>query len=251
MTNTLKRENVILQRDIIRTTLITTALFVILLLLFWGLETFCPQLQGELLLWEQVDYYFSLFGSLVGVIYVLLIRNPKNYLGYIFGILMSVFLSLQFWWQEQYDLVILYLCVFVPIQVCTFISWRKNLIASLEGRKAELHPTYLTTKQLVTTILAGTIIWFADYVVIGLLHGNTLGEEVILRSLSGLMIASSCLANYLLLFQKTESWICWVLFSIIGIVFNYLIGSYFTSIFFIVSAIVNGKALIEWVKISK
>lgn len=251
MSSTLSNEKQLLRKDIIHTTMIVCILFAVLLTIFWLVEALVPTLKGEFLQWRHIDYYFSLVGSLIGVIYVLLIRNPKDYLGYLFGIAMSVCLSLQFALQGQYDLVVLYLCVFVPIQACTFVSWRKNLVTSINGQPAELHPAFMDTKHLLLTILVGIAIWFADYIIVALLHGDALWENVLLRTLSALMIASSCLANYLLLFQKTESWFCWVLFCIVGIVFNYLIGSYFTAIFFIVSAVVNGKALVEWVRISK
>ena len=240
-----------LKADILKTTIGSIIFYAFLFLVFYLLERFIPALSGRLILWDQLVYYVGLFGSIIGVIYILLIRNPHNYLGYIFGIGMSLCLAMQFFLQGHYDLVLMYFIIFIPIQIKTFFAWRKNLLDSLEGGQSEMHPAFIDFKSLLITLLVCLVIWLGDYALLSFLAHESFLDNMLLKLLSSFMIASSCLANYWLMYQKNDAWFFWVLFCVVGTIFNILIGSYFTSVFFFISTLANVDAMLAWLRITR
>jgi hypothetical protein len=65
------------------------------------------------------------------------------------------------------------------------------------------------------------------------------------------MIASSTLANFILIYQKIDAWIWWVVYALAGMIFYALIGNAFSFVLFTVFLLVNGAAGIAWIKAFK
>ena len=99
--------------------------------------------------------------------------------------------------------------------------------------------------QLVAIIVA-------DYALATLvIQHNDWSDNVILKLIGGLMIASSTLANFILIYQKIDAWIWWVVYALAGMIFYALIGNAFSFVLFTVFLLVNGAAGIAWIKASK
>ena len=88
-----------------RMTLWSVILYVALFLFLWFVEWVHPDLAGKFLQWSNPAFLVGIPASILGTAYVLTIRNPRNYLGFYEGIIMSIFLSWQFFLQGSYDLV--------------------------------------------------------------------------------------------------------------------------------------------------
>ena len=65
------------------------------------------------------------------------------------------------------------------------------------------------------------------------------------------MIASSTLANFILIYQKIDAWIWWVVYALAGMIFYVLIGNAFSFVLFTVFLLVNGGAGLAWIKVAK
>ena len=65
------------------------------------------------------------------------------------------------------------------------------------------------------------------------------------------MIASSTLANFILIYQKIDAWLWWAVYALAGIVLYILIGNIFSMVLFLVFLLVNGSAGIAWIKLRK
>ena len=65
------------------------------------------------------------------------------------------------------------------------------------------------------------------------------------------MIASSTLANFILIYQKIDAWIWWALYALAGIVLYVLIGNIFSVVLFVVFLAINGSAGLAWLKLRK
>ena len=66
-----------------------------------------------------------------------------------------------------------------------------------------------------------------------------------------MMIASSVLANFWLIYKKLDAWLWWVVYSIAGMILYALIGNAFSFLLFTVFLIVNTGAGVAWIKISR
>ena len=69
--------------------------------------------------------------------------------------------------------------------------------------------------------------------------------------MSGVMIGSSVLANFWLIYKKLDAWLWWVVYSIAGMIFDVLIGNAFSFVLFTVFLLVNGGAGLAWIKVAK
>ena len=103
-------------RAAIRNLLIAIVLFV---LLVEGLVLFNVAVAYDAV------FMISIAASIVGVAYVLTIRNPQNYTGFYLGIVSSALLGIQFYLLGSYDLTFLYFLVFIPFQVMAIYTWLK------------------------------------------------------------------------------------------------------------------------------
>ena len=92
----------------------------------------------------------------------------------------------------------------------------------------------------------------ADYALATLvIQHNAWSDNIILKLIGGLMIASSTLANFILIYQKIDAWIWWVVYALAGMIFYALIGNAFSFVLFTVFLFVNGGAGIAWIKAFK
>ena len=96
--------------------LISIGIFSALFLILYIIEWLAPSLAGALLRWHDPAFVVGVPASVIGVAYVLTIRNPKNYTGFFGGILMALLLSVQFYLQGNMDLVVLQLVN--PTKIC-------------------------------------------------------------------------------------------------------------------------------------
>ena len=112
--------NTHLWRALGRNFTISILLFGSLLGLLWLVETYllpCGEAgRGLLLRWHDPAWVVGIPASIIGVAYILTVRDPHNYTGFFAGVFMSVLLGIQFLLQNQYDSAFLYFFVFIPFQ---------------------------------------------------------------------------------------------------------------------------------------
>ena len=226
---------------------IFSALFLILYIVEWAV----PSLGGVLLQWHDPAFVVGIPASVIGVAYVLTIRNPQNYTGFVGGIVMAVLLATQFFLLGNYDLVILQLAVFIPFLLMSFLRWRRQTL-TLSDREQPFYPEWLPTGQMLVSLLLLVAIIVADYALATLvIQHNDWSDNIILKLIGGLMIASSTLANFILIYQKIDAWLWWTVYALAGMMFYALIGNAFSFVLFTVFLLVNGAAGIAWIKASK
>ena len=229
-------------------TLISVIIFTVLFLVLAFLECVAPHLKNELLKWHDPSFIVGIPASVIGVAYVLTIKNPQNYMGFYLGIIMSLLLAWQFYLQGQYDLVVLYILVFIPFLLSSLFSWRKATL-STDKKAAAFSPAFLNTKGMLITQLIGILIIFGDFALVSYLQGAAPSMEVVwIRLMAALLISSSFFANFYLIYKKNDAWICWVIYSIAGMVLNAIVGNLFSFMLFTVFLLVNGSATIAWIR---
>ena len=81
--------------------------------------------------------------------------------------------------------------------------------------------------------------------------GDGLQDQVALKLCNGLMVASSFLANYWLIYRKNDSWLYWFIYSVAGIVLFILLGNIFSIVLFSFFLVINSMAGIAWIKNTK
>lgn len=204
--------------------LIYGSLFVLLYLLEWLI----PAWQGTLLQWHNPAWLVGIPASVLGSAYVLTVRNPDNYTGFYLGIAMSALLAVQCYLQHQYDLVFLYLAVFIPFLVKSILHWQQPTTDFL--------PSFLSVRYALSALGVAIAIVAVDYWLAG-------------SVLSAIMIASSLLANFLMIYKKVDTWYYWLLYCASGLVLFVLVGNWFSVMLFAVMLLVNLSGLIAWLKI--
>ena len=206
----------------------------------WLLEYLFPQLL--LLQWQNVAWCVGIPASIIGVAYVLSIKNPQNYTGFYAGILMSLLLGVQFYLQGQYDSTFLYLLVFIPLQIRSILTWKSHEVS------ADL-PAFLSIKSVILSLLLFIVVIVADYLLVTyVIEKNMLLDNCTVKLLNGVLIASSVLANYWLIYKKTDSWIYWILYSIAGVCLFVVINNIFSVVLFLFFLFINSTAGIVWIK---
>lgn len=241
-------------RELFRKTLFSCALFLLLFAVLYLIEWFLPSLKGQLLQWDSAAFVVGIPASVVGVAYVLTIKNPQNYTGFYGGILMALLLSCQFFLQGNFDLVFLQLCVFIPFMAKSIVEWKRALRAqdSQPVDNNPFVPQYLHGRALLWTLVAAIGIVVLDYVLATqFIQHDAWDTNVLLKLCSGMMIASSTLANFWLIYQKIDAWIWWVVYSASGMVLYVLISNMFSLLLFTVFLIVNGSAMIAWMRMHR
>lgn len=270
-----------------RKTVVSCGLFLVLFGVLYLIEWLVPAMRGQLLQWDSAAFIVGIPASIVGVAYVLTIKNPQNYTGFYGGILMALLLSCQFYLQGNYDLVGLQLLVFVPFMIKSIIEWKgkqtgletglakEGKAHSIEADKRtttevakgeQAHsteadkqtttesnttfvPQYLHGRALVWTLIVALLIVVVDYLLATLfIQHDAWNEHILLKLCSGVMIASSTLANFWLIYQKIDAWIWWVVYSASGMVLYILINNMFSLLLFCVFLVVNGSAMIAWMR---
>jgi nicotinamide riboside transporter PnuC len=240
-----------LWKEFARNTLISLGIFSALFLILYIVEWAIPSLSGVLLQWYDPAFVVGIPASVIGVAYVLTIRNPKNYTGFVGGMVMAVLLAAQFFLLGSYDLMILQLAVFFPFLLISFLRWRRQTL-SLSAAEHPFYPEWLSLCQRLITLFLLVAIIIADYALATLvIQHNSWSDNSILKLIGGLMIASSTLANFILIYQKIDAWIWWVVYALAGMIFYALIGNAFSFVLFAVFLLVNGAAGIAWIKAFK
>ena len=234
-------------KQILKSIGIFSALFLILYIIEW----LAPALSGTLLKWHDSAFVVGIPASVIGVAYVLTIRNPKNYTGFFGGILMALLLSAQFYLQGNMDLVVLQLVVFVPFLLSSLLRWRKLALQPQQTDQAFV-PEWLPRRMQWLSLLILLVIMVGDYALATLvIQQDAWNENILIKLMGGLMIASSILANFILIYQKIDAWIWWSLYALGGIVLYVLIGNIFSVVLFVVFLVINGSAGVAWLRLRK
>ena len=238
----------ILWRALGRNTIISIILFGALLGLLWLAEVIFPSVT--LLKWNDPAWVVGIPASIIGVAYILTVRDPQNYTGFFAGIIMSILLGIQFLLQEPkgIDSAFLFFFVFIPFQLMSIYKWSRN---KGEGG-ASFEPKFLDTPRLMLSIALLVFITLGDYILVTYaFQRNGLLDNMLIKLLSGLLISSSFLANYWLIYRKTDSWIYWIIYSLAGIGLFIIIRNPFSIVLFTFFLVINGMACVAWVKATK
>ncbi len=231
-----------------RQNLLSVLLYGLLFGVLYGVEWLFPSLQGTLLRWSDAAFVVGIPASIIGTGYVLTIRNPKNYIGFYGDLVMAVLLAVQFYLQGNYDLTVLYLAVFVPFGILSLLTWRRNTLQT-QGDDTPFVPQWLPAKAQCLTAVAALVIVAADYgLATCVIQQNAWGENMGLKLMGGLMIASSVLANFLLIRKRIDAWAWWVVYSVAGMAFYVMTGNLFSLVLFTVFLVVNGSAGVAWIR---
>lgn len=241
----------ILWKEFSKQLLYSIGIFAALFLILYIVEGVFTLFSGKLLQWHEPAFLVGIPASVIGVAYVLTIRNPQNYTGFVGGIIMSLLLALQFYLLGNIDLVVLQLFVFIPFLLSSLFRWRR-LGLQAEAKNSPFVPQWLPVQQRILSLILMIVVLVVDYAVATeVIQHNAWGENVALKLMGGLMIASSTLANFILIYQKIDAWIWWVIYAISGMVFYALIGNAFSFVLFTVFLLVNGSTGIVWIKLRK
>ena len=229
---------------------IYAALFVVLLVV----ERLCEPLRGVLLQWDSAAFIVGIPASVVGTAYVLTIRNPQNYTGFLGGIAMAVLLGTQFALQGNYDLTFLQIGIFIPFMLLSLITWRKklNTTPSTETAAKPFRPAYLHGWRQGLTLTLALLIIVADYAfTTRVLNHDAWADKWLLKLSGAVMIASSVMANFWLIYQKMDAWLWWILYSLAGILFYVLLGNIYCIVLFLFYLVINVSAFVAWQRLRK
>ena len=221
-------ENTALWRALGRNCIISIILFGALLGLLYIAELVFPSVA--LLRWHDPAWVVGIPASVIGVAYILTIRNPKNYTGFYAGIIMSILLGVQFLLQDQYDSMFLYFCIFIPLQIISIILWNKPADKSAK-------PAFLAPKWMVLTFVVFALIVVGDYLL----------SPSLIQLFNGLLIASSIMANFWLVYRKKDAWIYWIVYSVAGIALFVIVGNVFSIVLFTFFLVINSMAAYAWI----
>ena len=239
-------KNTPLWRALGRNTLLSILLFGGLLGLLWLAELVFPSLT--LLKWHETAWCVGIPASVIGVAYILTIRDPQNFTGFFAGIVMSALLGVQFWLQGQLDSMFLYFFVFIPFQMMSIYKWsmqKDDGGASFEAKFLDTLRVWLSVGLLVIITLGVYVL--ATYA----FSKDGLTDNMAVKLFNGVLISSSFLANYWLIYRKTDAWIYWILYSVAGIGLFIMLGNVFSIVLFLFFLVINGSAGVAWIKMTK
>ncbi len=236
-------KNTQLWRALGRNFIISIGLFGALLGLLWLAEMIFPSMT--LLKWHDPAWVVGIPASIIGVAYILTVRDPQNYTGFYAGIMMSILLGVQFILQGGYDSAFLFFCVFIPFQMLSIYKWSRKR----EEGGASFEPKFLETPRMLMSIAMLVSITAGDYVLSTFaLRHDSLSDDIVIKILNGLLISSSFLANYWLIYRKTDSWIYWFIYSVAGIGLFIILGNAFSIVLFTFFLVINSMAGLAWIK---
>lgn len=230
-----------------RNLLLSIAMFAVIFGLLWLAEQFILE-PGTLLKWTDAAWCVGIPASIIGVAYILTIRDPQNFTGFFAGIVMSALLGVQFTLQGSYDGTFLYFFVFIPFQMMSIYKWSRKK----DDGGASFDPKFLDIPRFWLSIFIGLAITAGDYFIqTFMMAGDALTDQIALKLCNGLMVASSFLANYWLIYRKNDSWLYWFIYSVAGIVLFILLGNIFSIVLFCFFLVINSMAGIAWIKNTK
>ena len=131
--------------------LIAIVLFGALLGVLYVAELLIPELAGKLLFFNQPAFCVGIPASIIGVAYILSIKNPANYTGFYLGVGSSALLGVQFYLNGLFDLTFLYFVVFIPFQIMAIMSWKKG---SKTQKEEVFAPEFLNMSTMLITLFA-------------------------------------------------------------------------------------------------
>ncbi|MDD3480127.1 MAG: nicotinamide mononucleotide transporter [Paludibacteraceae bacterium] len=227
--------------------LIAIVLFGALLGVLYVAELLIPELAGKLLFFNEAAFCVGIPASIIGVAYILSIKNPANYTGFYLGVGSSALLGVQFYLNGLFDLTFLYFVVFIPFQIMAIMSWKKG---SKTQKEEVFAPEFLNMSTMLITLLAFVAIIVVDYLFATfVMYGDGLCENVVAKIISGSMIAASVLANYWLIYKKNDSWLYWLVYSVAGMLLAVVVTSnIFSLVLFTFFLVINGVATMAWIK---
>lgn len=227
--------------------LIAIVLFGALLGVLYVAELLIPELAGKLLFFNEAAFCVGIPASIIGVAYILSIKNPANYTGFYLGVGSSALLGVQFYLNGLYDLTFLYFVVFIPFQIMAIMSWKKG---SKTQKEEVFAPEFLNMSTMLITLFAFLAIIVVDYLFATfVMYGDGLCENVVAKIISGSMIAASVLANYWLIYKKNDSWLYWLVYSVAGMLLAVVVTSnIFSLVLFTFFLVINGVATMAWIK---
>ena len=234
--------------------LLSVGIYAALFMVLQAVEWVCEPLRGVLLQWDSAAFIVGIPASVVGTAYVLTIRNPQNYTGFIGGIAMAVLLGTQFALQGNYDLTFLQIGIFIPFMLLSLITWRKKLEATqpTETAAKPFSPEYLHGWRQGLTLTLALLIIVADYAfTTRVLNHDAWADQWLLKLAGAVMIASSVMANFWLIYQKMDAWIWWILYSLAGILFYVLLGNIYCIVLFLFYLVINASAFVAWQRLRK
>jgi nicotinamide riboside transporter PnuC len=112
-------------------------------------------------------------------------------------------------------------------------------------------PTWLSLRNQVFNLLFLVGMVVLDSGLLTHFESTIQSDQLLLKLMSGLMIGSSVLANFWLIYKKLDAWIWWVVYSVAGMILYALIGNAFSFLLFTIFLLVNGGAGLAWIKASK
>jgi len=226
--------------------LISIGLFACLFGLLWLAELIFPEVN--LLKWDDAAWCIGIPASIIGVAYILTVRDPQNYTGFFAGIIMSILLGVQFTLQGNYDGTFLYFFVFIPFQMMSIYKWSRGK----NDGGASFEPKFLDMPRFWLSIGIGLAITAGDYFIqTYVIHHTALDEDIAVKLFNGLMISSSFLANYWLIYRKNDAWLYWFIYSVAGIGLFIILGNMFSLVLFCFFLVINSMAGIAWIKGTK
>lgn len=243
-----------LYKELGRMLLLSVGIYVALFVVLLVAERLCEPLRGVLLQWDSAAFIVGIPASVVGTAYVLTIRNPQNYTGFLGGIAMAVLLGTQFALQGNYDLTFLQIGIFIPFMLLSLITWRKqlNTTPSMETAAKPFRPEYLHGWRQGLTLTLALLIIVADYAfTTRVLNHDAWADQWLLKLAGAVMIASSVMANFWLIYQKMDAWIWWILYSLAGILFYVLLGNIYCIVLFLFYLVINASAFVAWQRLRK
>ena len=243
-----------LYREFGRRLLLSVGIYAALFMVLQAVEWFCEPLRGVLLQWDSAAFIVGIPASVVGTAYVLTIRNPQNYTGFIGGIAMAVLLGTQFALQGNYDLTFLQIGIFIPFMLLSLITWRKKLETTQPTDTTEkpFRPAYLHGWRQGLTLTLALLIIVADYAfTTRVLNHDAWADQWLLKLAGAVMIASSVMANFWLIYQKMDAWLWWILYSLAGILFYVLLGNIYCIVLFLFYLVINASAFVAWQRLRK
>ena len=239
-------KNTTLWRALGRNTLLSVLLFGALLGLLWLAELLFPSLA--LLKWHDTAWCVGIPASIIGVAYILTIRDPQNYTGFFAGIVMSILLGVQFLLQGQFDSTFLYFFVFIPFQMMSIYKWSRKK----DDGGASFEPKFLDTPRFWLSVGLFVVSTLGDYVLATYAFSrDALTDNIAIKLFNGVLISSSFLANYWLIYRKTDAWVYWILYSVAGIGLFIILGNVFSIVLFLFFLVINGSAGVAWVKMTQ
>ena len=241
--------NNVLWRALGRNTIISIILFGALLGILYVAEMLFPSLQGQLIQFGDPSWVVGIPASVIGVAYILTVRDPQNYTGFYAGILMSILLGVQFVLRGKgsADSAFLFFFVFIPFQMMSIYKWSR----SKDDGGASFEPKFLDTPRLIMSVAMLIFITAGDYVLSTFaLRHDSLTDDIVIKILNGLLISSSFLANYWLIYRKNDAWIYWLIYSVAGIGLFILLHNVFSIVLFIFFLFINGSAGVAWIKMT-